>query len=474
MTRLGGNRRRVVVLAGLAAVLVMGIATASRGLVLGYASGRLFVAQLSNSSVWSSGEGWVVANPADPRLLTADWTSFPWKDPINAILSGPAAHPIQCGVGYSTDGGEHWVQGVLPFGPATGLGDLPGACVDPTLVVDRNGTLYAMSNGGTVLPGAGTASPDLPSFCCIFSVSRDGGRTWSSPQQVATFEEALKNTLASRSPDLGFDRPWLIIDPVTGTLYASISDDALIERVVFASHDHGATWTTPFPLVPNDQSVWGDVPSAANGVLAAAYSANPNSIGYKLARSPAVRCNRTCAVFETSTNDGKTWARHVMPVAQVAAGGLPTVPGLEVAADPSTTGRFAVLVPVTASSEQLWVTTDSGTTWTHTRTISASGGDTITKPWIAYGPTGALGVVWRDLHHDRSYAVYTAVSTNGGRTFGSPIELAPGTAPADTPPEGTPGDDCACNVYLNSKYLYTTWGDSRSGNLQVWFARYRY
>ena len=473
MTRLRAICRRIVLLVGLAAVLVIVTATSSGGLVGGSANDRLFVTQLSKSPDWSSGEGWVVANPANPQLLTADWTSFPWRSPTAAIDTPPAPHPSQCGAGYSTDGGRHWVERTLPFEPAVVPANPPGACVDPTLVVDSKGTLYAMSNGGSTVPGVGTTSPGLASFCCIFSVSSDGGRTWSSPKRVATFEEAPENTVASGSPDAGFDRPWLVVDPATGTLYASTSDDALVQRVVFASHDHGATWSTPYPLDPDDQTVWGDVPSAANGVLATAYSVDPNSTGYKAAPSPAVKCNQVCAVFETSTDDGKSWARHVIPAPQVAQGGGPTATGLEVAADPSTRGRYAVLVPVTASSDELWVT-DRGTTWARTLRINATGGETITKPWIAYGPTGALAVVWRNLHSDKSYEVYARVSTKGGRTFGSLIALTPGRAPADRPPEGTPGDDCACNLYLNNKYLYTTWGDSRSGNLQLWFARYRY
>ena len=480
MTRSGGNRHRIALLVGLAVALVVGAATASRAVVRGSANGRMFVGQLSKSTVWSSGEGWVVSNPLNPQQVTADWTSFPWPAPLDTVLTPPGARPIQCGEAYSTDGGKTWVQSTLPPFEPDGLPVNAGACVDPTLGVNSKGTIYAISDGGSVIPGGGTseADPDsdVVSLCCSFTHSSDGGRTWSTPTRVTTLLANLANTVASGSLDLAFDRPWLIVDPETSTLYLSLSDDALVERFVFASHDGGAHWSVGYPLDPNLQSVWADTISAANGVLSAAYSVNPDSLGYSLSRSPAVKCSHVCAVFETSTDDGKTWSRHVIPASTVmpSVGVGPLAPGVEVAADPATEGRYATLLPATAGSLELWITSDGGTTWTQTQTISAQSGDTITKPWIAYGPTGALGVVWRNLHANQSYEVYALVSANGGRNFGSPVELTPGTAPKDPPPGGTPGDDCACNAYLDNHYLYTTWGDARSGHLQVWYARYRY
>lgn len=474
------TRGRLAVTVGVGTVLIAITAVAGRGLAVGSSNSPLFVTQLSTSPDWSSGEGWVVANPLKPQQVTADWTSFPWPAPAATVLTPPGPRPIQCGEAYSNDGGKTWVQSTLPPFEPDGLPINAGACVDPTLALNSKGTLYAISDGGSVIPDAGTSDSDpdsdMVSLCCSFTHSSDGGRTWSTPTRVTTLLANLQNTRASGSLDLAFDRPWLSVDPVTGTLYLSLSDDALIERVVFVSHDGGAHWSVGCPLDPNLQSAWADTISAANGVLSAAYSVNPDSFGYLLSLSPAVKCDHVCAVFETSTDDGRTWSRHVLPAPKVmpSVGVGPLAPGIEVAADPSTKGRYAVLLPATTSLSEVWVTGDSGMTWTQTRTINARNGDTVTKPWIAYGPTGALGVVWRDLHANESYDVYAIVSTNGGRNFGSAVELTPGTAPTDPPPGGTPGDDCACSLYLDSYYLYTTWGDARSGHLQVWYARYRY
>ena len=467
------RRRRIEVLTVLTAMLLLVMASASWAVVAGSGNSRLLVTQLSRSTGWSSGEGWVVANPVHPNVVTADWTSMPWPSPASTA-SGPGPHPMECGLGYSVDGGKTWVDSTLPPFQPDGLPANAGACVDPTLVTSPNGTLYAISNGGSVVPNAGS-NQIPPSFCCTFTRSTDGGRTWSTPTRVATFLDEATRAPSTGTSTWAFDRPYLVIDPQTSTLYISISDDSLIERVVFASHDHGATWKGPYPLDPDDQSVWATVPAATHGMLAAAYVVDRSSKGYQLSRSPAVKCPQVCAVFETSVNDGQSWSRHVVPAAPVLAPGLdPLGPGVEVAADPTASGRYAVLVPATATTDQVWITTTGGSRWTRSLSIRVPGSDTFVKAWIAYGSTGALGVVYRDVHGDGSYDVKALVSTDRGRTFEGPVELSRGSAPADPPPQGSPGDDCACNLYLNATYLYTTWGDSRSGVLQVWFARYRY
>ena len=455
--------------------LVLVTASAGWSMRPGSPNSSLYVTQLSKSAGWSSGEGWVVADPKNPNVVTADWTSIPWLS-ATSTLSGPGPHAMQCGLGRSTDGGRTWTESTLPPFQPDGLPANAGACIDPTLVTDSSGTLYAVSNGGSVVPDAGSREVP-PSFCCTFTRSTDGGRTWSAPTRVATFADEVANGASGGPLTWAFDRPYLIIDPQTSTLYASTSDDSHVERVVYSSHDRGTTWSGPYALDPDDQSVWADTLSAAHGVLAVAYSVDPKSSGYETASSPVVRCARVCAVFETSTDGGYTWHRRVLPAPQVvsAASGIgPTAAGLQVAADPSRVGHYAVLLPATASSEQVWITSNDGAAWTRVLTISAAGADTIAKPWIAYGPTGALGVVFRDVHGDGSYDVKAVVSASGGQTFEGPVELSRGTAPADPPPQGTPGDDCACNLFLDAHYLYTTWGDSRGGDLQVWFARLRY
>jgi hypothetical protein len=434
----------------------------------------VLISQVSKLADWSSGEAWVVSNPRQPRQLTAVWTTFPYKALGSAVSSAPGPHPVACGVGFSADGGRTWRETTIPFQP-TAVPSNAGGCADPTLVAARNGTLYSVFNGGSLVPGAGGTGAGLPNLVS-FSLSRDGGRTWRTPTRVWSVDEAPANSALTGSLDFAFDRAWLVLDESTSTLYTSVSDDVYVERVVMASHDNGRTWSTPRPLDPDGQSVWADSISAAHGVLAAAYSVDPDSPTYRAAATPAVRCERVCAVFETSTDDGKSWKRHVLPAQHINVSTVNVAlssPGVQVAADPSTRGRYAMLVPATSSTSELWLTQDSGRSWQRTLTMSAAAGESVSKPWVAFGRNGDLGTVWRVEHANGSYDVYADVSTDGGRTFAPAVKLTDRPAPPDVMP-GAPGDDCACNLTVDGTHLYTTWGDSRTGQRQVWFARYRY
>jgi hypothetical protein len=270
---------------------------------------------------------------------------------------------------------------------------------------------------------------------------------------------------------VSWDRPELVVDPTTGDVYVSASDDALWGRAVAVSTDRGQTWSVPRALDPEGQSDWGDVIDAAGGVLAAGYVVDPASADYHLAASPAVNCAQPCVVFETSAHRGVTWTRHVVPVQGAPGGNLvnsPASPRVDVAADPAHPGRFALLLPTKASrSLEIWVTEDSGDHWTRTNVLTAPTGDTQAKWWLAYSPAGALGAVWRTVHSDGSYDVSAVVSTDSGFTFGRVVPLTSKQSPAS----GI-GDDCACNVHLDGRTLSTAWGDSRTGHREAWFARF--
>jgi hypothetical protein len=156
-----------------------------------------------------------------------------------------------------------------------------------------------------------------------------------------------------------------------------------------------------------------------------------------------------------------------MPVGTGVGGG-------NTAADPTTRGRFAVLMSRGATLE-VWVTTDAGRTaanWTVTPVFTRASGDSFQHTWIAFSPTGALGVRWRSVHSDSSFDVDAVVSRDGGTTFGAPVRLTTaGPAPAGF---AGIGDDCACNLHLTDTHLLTTWGDGRTGKRETWFGSFDY
>lgn len=411
------------------------------------------VSPVSQDPNAKSGEPWVATNPRDPDQVVVVWTSE------NNPLNNPQHGLVYCGLARSSDGGKSWVHGELPVkGP--GLG-----CGDPALAAGPDGTFYALE-GNELSNG----QDDLVT-------SSDGGATWSQPVEVFGPERWLGATPGNRAPTASFDRPYIAVDPETGAIYASASDDALWGRAVSVSTDHGKSWSLPQLLDPNGQSDWGDNIAAAHGLLAAAYVVDPSSLSYRLARPPAVTCAIPCVVFETSRDQGATWSRHVLPTRDVPGGNLvnrPANPRLAVAADPNRAGTYAALVPTKSSSTlEIWVSTDSGARWRRVKVLTAPAGDSQARWWLAYSANGALGVVWRTIRPDGSYNVLATVSTDAGSSFGPIVALTP-TAAAPLPGPEVPGDDCACNVNVGATWLSAAWPDARSGQRQIYLSRFDY
>jgi hypothetical protein len=296
---------------------------------------------------------------------------------------------------------------------------------------------------------------------------------------------------------LGCDRPWLITDPQAGRAYLSFSvhSDAsggepeqgaeLVpwelrsiacrtstgsspfrcgRQYVSASGDGGRTWT---PFRPMDSiefpaavtNGWSGGPAAAYGTLATAYVAT------------GTKCPFPCIVFETSRDDGATWTRHVIAGVQfpATANGLNTSFNFEpyTAADPSRRGRYAVMAFDAAQTHlRVYITKDSGATWTQATLADPAPGIKRWVPWIAYGPTGALGAVWRTEYAGGSFDVWAAVAPKGDARFGAPVRLSSARSPGPV----APGGDDASDVVLTDTTLYAAWGDQRSGPAPTgWF-----
>jgi hypothetical protein len=296
---------------------------------------------------------------------------------------------------------------------------------------------------------------------------------------------------------VGCDRPWLTADAQTGELYASFTDhddasggsltvpwelsdlacrDTVLVNPVFqcgrqyvsSSTDGGRTWSRFLPMDTATYPAAGTGgfsggPVAAHGVLATAYSATGPGCDY-------------CIVFETSDQGGLHWDQHPTPATIVPA----TLSDLDasvlfqpyVAADPSRPGRYAVMVFNPPRTQLLaYVTCDSGASWQGPARLTAPDAQTLYLPWIAYGPTGVLGVFWRTGYADGDYAAWAAVSPRGDTAFAPPVQLS--SAPSPGPAYQTAADD-ASSVSVGTRYLYAAWGDRRGGSLGIHFGRYNF
>ena len=114
------------------------------------------------------------------------------------------------------------------------------------------------------------------------------------------------------------------------------------------------------------------------------------------------------------------------------------------------------------------------------------------KQWMAVGPTGVLGMVWKDRRDDltpqnqptqgsspfeAAFDVYATLSCDGGATWLKPVRVN-----AETSPAGPPGNDDFSYAALDGKYAHLVWGDRRlqpkvtnvpggAGGVQTFFGR---
>jgi hypothetical protein len=406
---------------------------------------EVILTQVSDTAVegvGQAGEPWVVADPRDPQTIVVIWLETGGAtnpEDIPNIVTGPE----NCGIGRSTDGGQTWSVRSAPYQSSTipGSLDLLSICGDPTAGVLPDGTI--------VLTAVELGSPDW-----VQSISSyDGGATWTAPTVPFGVNPAIAAAQANQSvPDMGAGRQWTTVDPITGEIAIQSQVDApTTGRHMTVSSDRGASWSVP----RNTGSTSLGPIGSAYGVIAGVYTSGQDRI------------------FQTTTNHGLTWVRNVMPVGPAAAG---LFGGPITAADPTKRGRFAVLLPGSGTLE-VWITTDAGRTaarWTRAKVFTAAPGDSFAHPWIAFSPTGALGVRWRSSHADGSFDVDAVVSRDGGATWSAPVGLTADRGPSPPVTNATPGDDCACNLHLTETHLITTWGDSFSGRRETWFGSFDY
>jgi len=313
-----------------------------------------------------AGEPGVTVNPKDTQNLIMAGTAH--KKHATLPFEGSVAI---CPLGVTFYGGRTWSLQEIPLGRVAGTSE--DVCADGFTGADRHGTLYA---GGIIFPHiAVTGHVRLVR-------STDGGRTWGAYVNVIGAETASRFAPGiDLGPSVPFvtDRPFIAVDQSNGTVYVTSRVDSPIpsppgrHRFVTASHDKGATFGTIYTI---DSATYPGIDgwiAAAHGVLAASYPASS---------APGATC--PCTVFETSTDDGATWNRRIVPV-----------PFGQLAADPVHSGRFAVLAvtsaliptPLLPNQVDVWVTEDFGQTWTGPAVLGEPpSSNTRFKTWLEYGP----------------------------------------------------------------------------------------
>lgn len=442
---------------------------------------------LLGNATRGSGEPMVAVSPTDPKNIivvgmgslqmlpgyhapvTAGMTEMYWKRPFSTITW----------LGVTNDGGTRWKVSRLPI-----LSGKFVRCPDPFAGVTKSGVFIAGCEPRESSPPYFGESADV--------VSTDNGKSWSTRANgVNSFNRApyprfapgLKPRMGGNSP---WDRPFLEFDDQTGVVYLTDSGGQTAapagsgkkwrqESYVTASHDDGRSWGT---IYADDNAQWPQLGraslAAGHGKLAEIYVAS------SVPANQHARC--PCEVFGLSSNEGRTWQRHVMHNLHLEAGGgfgffflggsIGSVGDLT--ADPMVAGRYSVLRYSSGPVPHYDVSTSNnyGRTWSPFVAVAGTAGASwLTKPWLQYSRWGVLGLEWRAIYPNYKYDVWAAISTDGGRSFSAPLRisgLSPGTNYYRN--DGNFGDDVQ-DFSMSKKYMYVVWSDYRSGFLGTWIGR---
>jgi hypothetical protein len=309
--------------------------------------------------------------------------------------------------------------------------------------------------------------------------SSDEGKTWSTPMRVMGQSTPLEEYAPGVKPNLRgstpYDRPYLIIDQSTGTLYvpgSGTGTDPAVHTETFlrTSDDGGKTWGLihSYDSLDFPQTSFSSHPSAANGAVAVMYVASsvPASAG-------SGKC--PCVVFAVSRDEGKTFDRHVVQFNMYDQKNFFQMAIPAVAADPSHPGRFAAMTFGASNTEiMVQVTDDYGKTWKGPVKAGSVLDTTIVKPDIGYSPKGELALMWLATKPDGTYTMWSNASHDGGFTFGKQVQVSQAASPARATIKfrgnNWDGDDLS-TIAVDNDYVHIVWADGRAGFLGAWYAR---
>lgn len=438
---------------------------------------------LLGNSTRGAGEPMVAVDPSDPRHIIAvamgNLQLLPgYRPPVTAGMTDKyheVANSTITWLAVTHDGGVNWKIGELPI-----LSGKLTRCPD---------SFAGVTKAGVFLAGCEPRETTGEFFgMSAVVVSTDHGETWSkmaplvSSYQDPPFEKSLRPRIGGNSP---WDRPFLYFDDQTGAIYSMSSggetniDTGTPERFrtqsyFTISHDGGHSFGMVRAVDSPDWPQQGRASVAAgHGEFAAIYVAS------KVPAAENATC--PCQVFETSRDEGKTFARRVMkqitiPAAGGRGGGPNGGPGLSnLIADPTRAGRYSAMRTVAQPAPHYEVSTtdDGGDAWSDfVAAPGTPGASGLSKPWIAYSRDGVLGLMWRAVYPDRTYDVWAAISRDAGKSFSQALRISHAkSAAADYYRNGGNFGDDIQNLSMDKDNMHLVWGDNTAGFLGVWYGR---
>jgi hypothetical protein len=286
----------------------------------------------------------IAINPVNPSNMIAGWNDYGVGN--------------SCGVGYTTDGGKtwqtDWLRGMTPAGG------------NPTYDYGAGDPSVGFLNDGTAIFTCNAWSTTKPTAIFV-TTSKDGGKTWGSPQKVASAETKAGN----------LDHPMMTIDHYKNRALIAYTGWSGYQANSYAlvSNSSGTSWSGPYRI-------------------AADYKSNaPDVFDVSLAGAPDGTIYSTTGIWQHV----QEWSEQAVVVSQLRPG--------ETAFTHSVKVRDLVPAPITLPGES-WRTS-----------MQASIG--VDAAGTVYELTGDY--VTGKLH------IYLAKSTDHGASFPTQLQLTSGS-----------------------------------------------
>jgi hypothetical protein len=414
----------------------------------------------------------MVNDPADDRFAAFDVTSHSETATAafdnNVVVAfndstgfvSAASSPAFSGMGYahSSDGGASFQDlGNLPVRPGFPLQENEG---DPGIVVDRNGVFYA----SYILFDA--SRPAGFQNTVGVSKSTNGGLTWTLPVALPVFGAA----------NAFLDKCFIAVDATggasNGNVYVTFTNFPQVNTgtlpIMFSrSTNGGMSFSTPIQLSGTGTRNQGSEPVVGpNGEIYVTWWQASGPGGSRI-------------MVAKSTNGGVSFGAPV-PVSPVTPIGF---------SSGSLLGNFRVnsfpRIDVNQSNGNVYIafasrpgngdsgdaffvrSTNGGATWSSPLRINDDPGDNDQFfPDLAVGADGTIRVIWYDKRRDPNnvaMTVFTAVSTDGGLSFGPNQAVTPATFPPAV------GYDPVLNRIYMGDYIDIKAGASASGRTSDFF-----
>jgi hypothetical protein len=330
--------KTLVVLAA-AFALIVGVSAAQAASVAN-------VVNVSNDGPDNNGDNEldIAINPVNPSNMIAGWNDYGVGN--------------SCGVGYTTDGGKtwqtDWLRGMTPAGG------------NPTYDYGAGDPSVGFLNDGTAIFTCNAWSIKKPTAIFV-TTSKDGGKTWGTPQKVASAETKAGN----------LDHPMMTIDHYKNRALIAYTGWSGYQANSYAlvSDSSGTSWSGPYRI-------------------AADYKSNaPDVFDVSLAGAPDGTIYSTAGIWQHV----QEWSEQAVVVSQLRPG--------ETAFTRSVKVRDLVPAPITLPGER-WRTS-----------MQASIG--VDAAGTVYELTGDY--VTGKLH------MYLAKSTDNGASFPTQLQLTTGS-----------------------------------------------